>query len=220
MRPRGKEALGLSAGLFGTGMAFRRDVLRRHPWNAFSVAEDNEYHARLVTAGERVAFAPEARVVSAMPRSLRAARTQQERWEGGKAEVIRVWAPRLLRDGLRRRDRVRFHAGVELLVPPQSLLMAANVALALAAALLRSPGWRLLGIAGAGGQTAFVLGGLALVRAPLAVWRALLFAPVLIAWKAPLLARIALGRRSREWVRTEREAPVEPGLGQPPPTSA
>src|SRR5205814_8518557 len=85
VRPAGRERLGLSAGLLGTGMAFRRDLLRRLPWDAFSVAEDQEYHARLVLAGERVAFAREASVSSAMPAGLRAARTQQERWEGGKA---------------------------------------------------------------------------------------------------------------------------------------
>ncbi|HWI74898.1 MAG TPA: glycosyltransferase family 2 protein, partial [Baekduia sp.] len=40
VRPLGKERLGLSCGLLGTGMAFRRDVLDRVPWEAFGVAED------------------------------------------------------------------------------------------------------------------------------------------------------------------------------------
>jgi hypothetical protein len=54
------------------------------------------------------------------------------------------------------------------------------------------------------GQIAFVLGGLALVRAPRSVYRALATAPVLAARNASLYSRLARGRRPSEWVRTPR----------------
>ncbi len=47
----GKERLGLPTLLRGTGMCFAADVLRRHPWQAFSVTEDTEYGLALLEAG-------------------------------------------------------------------------------------------------------------------------------------------------------------------------
>ena len=123
VRPLGKDRLGLSCGLLGTGMAFRRDVLERHRFAPDSLVEDTELHLRLVAAGERVAFAPEASVSSPMPTTARASRAQQSRWEGGRGDLLRTWSrPLLTGRGLRRRDPVRLHAWLELLIPPQSLL--------------------------------------------------------------------------------------------------
>jgi hypothetical protein len=196
VRPLGKARLGLSAGLLGTGMAFRRELLERHPWTARSLAEDQEQHLRLVAAGERVAFAPEARVVSAMPTTLRRSSSQQLRWDAGRARLIRTWTPRLLAAGVLRRDAAQVHAALEPLVPPQSLLLAANLAVA---ARGGRAGWNLAA------QAAFVAGGLVVVRAPAAVWRSLALAPALVAWKLALLARLWAGRGPTGWVRTERE---------------
>lgn len=196
VRPLGKSALGLSCGLFGSGMAFSASLLAEHPWQAFDITEDAEYHLRLVEAGERVEFAPEAAVLSAMPTGLSEASTQRERWESGKFELARGTAARLLRDGIRRRDPVRAHAGLELLIPPQSLLLAANVA--------TLPLRPRIAAAALAGQVAYVLGGLALVRAPAAVYRSLALAPLLAARNAHLYARLARGWRPRSWVRTAR----------------
>jgi hypothetical protein len=204
VRPLGKSNLGLSCGLLGTGMAFDADLLRRVPWSAFDITEDAEYHLRLAAAGVRVQFAAEAAVASPMPTTLDAAAVQRERWEAGTLQLARSAAPRLVAAGLRRRDMNMLHAGAELLVPPQSLLLAANAGVAGAAATLgvRRAAW----IAGAAlaAQAAFVLGGLALVRAPASVYRALALGPFLAARNARLYARIARGRRPREWVRTPR----------------
>lgn len=204
VRPLGKAMLGLSAGLFGTGMAFSRELLARRPWTARSLVEDQEQHLALVAAGERVVFAPETCVVSAMPTSLRRSSHQQLRWDAGRAALIRTWTPRLLAAGVRRRDAVQVHAALEPLVPPQSLLLAGNAVGCLLAARAR-PGVRRLAVANLAGQAAFVLGGLAIMRAPAPVWRALAFAPALATWKLGLLARLGVGRGPTSWERTERE---------------
>ena len=204
VRPRGKAAAGLSCGLFGTGMAFSAALLQRHPWTACSLVEDQEYHLEIVAGGERVAFAPEAWVRSPMPTSLGTARSQQLRWEAGRADLVRRYTPRLLRLGARRRDPARLHAAIEPFVPPQSLLFAGH-AVALLVALPAPGRARRLALAAAAAQAMFVVGGLALVGVPVAVWRALALAPALAAWKVALLARLWAGRAPTSWVRTERE---------------
>jgi hypothetical protein len=183
VRPLGKATLGLSAGLTGSGMAFTTDVLRRCPWTSRSLVEDREQHLRLLAAGVRVDFAHEAAARQPAIPTLSGARRQQLRWDAGRLALARRWGPRLVAAGLRRRDVAQLHAAVELLVPPQSVLLALG-----AAGLVRRP-TRRRALAGLAGQAAFVLGGLALVRAPAPVWRALALAPVLAADRLVLLAR-------------------------------
>ncbi len=207
VRPAGKEALGLSCGLLGTGMAFDRELLRSHPWDAFSLAEDAEYHLRLVEAGERVRFAGEAAVRSPMPTTHAASESQQARWEGGRMELARRWAPRMLRAGLRERDRAKTHAALEQLMPPQSALAGATLAGGAAALALRDRRGVALAAATAAGQALFVLGGLRLAGAPAGVYRSLAGSPQAGARKLALLARISTGGGPGEWVRTGRESP-------------
>ena len=204
VRPRGKSRLGLSAGLLGTGMAFTRSLLERQPWTAFSIAEDREYHLRLVMAGERVTLAREASVRGPMPTSLAGASQQQLRWEGGALAALRDWTPKLLGAAVRERDQVRLHAALEPLAPPQSLLAVGHLTLAAGAVGLRSRGAVGLGAINLAGQLSFVLGGLRLTGAPADAYRALALAPILMVQKLALYARLLAGRGPREWVRTER----------------
>jgi cellulose synthase/poly-beta-1,6-N-acetylglucosamine synthase-like glycosyltransferase len=204
VRPMGKQRLGLSCGLFGTGMAFTAELLERAPWRATGLVEDFEYHMRLVDAGERVEFAPEAWISSAMPDSFGKSSDQQARWEQGKLQLIRRWSPRLLGTGVARRDVVRVHAALEHLVPPQSLIAAGSAGSALAALLFGSRRLLVLALATLIAQIVFVLAGLRLVRAPVQVYRALLVAPVLVAGKLMLYVRLLSGRGPKSWVRTAR----------------
>jgi 1,2-diacylglycerol 3-beta-glucosyltransferase len=204
VRPMGKQHLGLSCGLFGTGMAFTRDLLEREPWTATGLVEDGEYHMQLVDAGERAEFAPEAWVSSAMPVSLSKSSDQQARWEQGKVQLIRRWSPRLVRSGLAHSDIVRVHAGLEPLGPPQSLISAGSAGAVIAGALLGSRRLLALSLGTLAAQIVFVFGGLRVVRAPAQVYRALLSAPVLVAYKLVLYARLLTGRGPKSWIRTTR----------------
>jgi hypothetical protein len=206
VRPRGAEALGLSCGILGTGFMVGRDVLERVRWEAFSLAEDQEYHLRLIDAGERVHFVHEAAVTSPMPTSLAASREQNLRWEAGRWTLARRWTPSLIREGMRRRDRVRLHAALEQLVPPQSVLLSAHVVVMIGAVLLRARAARAMAALSLLGQATFVLGGLRVARAPAHVYAALLHAPVLVLWKVWLLLQIALRRGPRSWVATRADA--------------
>lgn len=208
VRPLGKDALGLSCGILGTGFALTSDVLNQHPWDAFSLAEDHDYHLGLVAAGVRVRFVPEASVSSVMPTTLRGSREQTLRWEAGKIQLIRRWTPRLLLSGLRRRDAALVHAGMEPVVPPQSFIFVANAAVAALGATTHSRPLFWVASLNFVGQVAYVIGGLMLVRAPLVVYRALLMAPLLAAWKLTVYARLVLGRGPKGWVPTRSAAVV------------
>jgi 1,2-diacylglycerol 3-beta-glucosyltransferase len=204
VRPLGKDWLGLSSGLLGTGMAFRRSLLARHRFAADSLVEDADLHLRLVAAGERVAFVPETAVRSPMPTSRAVSRAQQTRWEGGRVDLLRTWSASLLGDAARHRDPVRLHAWLELLVPPQSLLALLHVVLGALAVVTRSRAMRWLAVLDGGLQATFVLGGLRLVRAPAPVYRALAAAPVLVVEKLRVVSRLAARGAPRQWERTAR----------------
>lgn len=205
VRPMGKAVLGLSAGLYGSGMAFTTALLQRVPWSAASLVEDHEQHLRLVAAGAHVVFAPEAEVLSDMPTAFQRTSDQQLRWEQGRLYLAAAWTPRLVQQGLRERDRNRLHAGLELLVPPQSLLALGSVGVATVAAARGSRAARRVATAALAGQAIFVVGGLLVARAPAAAYRALVAAPLLIAQKLLLVARIGTGRGPTRFVRTHRE---------------
>jgi hypothetical protein len=202
----GKQRLGLSCGLVGTGMAFTADALRESPWTTTGLVEDGEYHMRLVLNGVRTEFVPEAWVSQAVPTTLRASADQQARWEKGRLDLIRAWTPRLIGSGIARRDTVKLHAGLECLVPPQSVIALGGVTGVVLAALGGQRRLLVLSLLTLAGQATFVVGGLRLVRAPAGVYRALLMAPVLIATKVALYARLLSGRGPSSWVRTKREA--------------
>lgn len=203
LRPLGRMVLGGSTGLKGNGMVFAADIVRRHRWTA-SLTEDIEYHMTLILAGERAMFAPDAVVWAEMPDSLRAAQSQNERWERGRMEMIRHYVPRLLREGLRRRSFLLIDAAIEQLIPPFSIVTSTSVLIALLALLLRDPA--ALALAGfiLGGQFVYILSGLILARAPWPIYRSLLFTPLFIVWKLWLYVRLLLGIKPRDWIRTAR----------------
>jgi cellulose synthase/poly-beta-1,6-N-acetylglucosamine synthase-like glycosyltransferase len=92
VRPRGRERLGLSAGILGNGFAIVRPVLEAIPYDAFSVVEDLEYHLHLVMAGERVRYLEYALVSADFPESWARESVQRSRWEGGRLHTARTWA--------------------------------------------------------------------------------------------------------------------------------
>ena len=121
LRPLGRNTLGASCGLYGNGMAFAADVLRRRAMSAH-LTEDLELQTELLLEGEIVAFAPDAVVEAEIPATLEASRTQNERWERGRIDLARRSIPALLRRAAHttadsgRRDR----PALDHAVPPLS----------------------------------------------------------------------------------------------------
>jgi cellulose synthase/poly-beta-1,6-N-acetylglucosamine synthase-like glycosyltransferase len=203
-RPLGKEALGFSCGLQGTGMAFSRGTLETVPWNSFSLTEDREYHLNLIEAGRRVRFVADAQALTPAPATRVGADMQETRWDAGNVSLARAWVPRLERPGPGPR-RQRLHAALELTIPPQAAI-SGLWALGLATSVAtRRPGLRRLSLAAAAGHVTYVVVGLKSARVPSAVWQALPKAPFLVARRLMQIARL-VARPPTDWQRTERPA--------------
>lgn len=201
LRPRGRNALGLSAGILGNGFGLAARTLERIPYAADSVVEDLEYHLLLVRAGLRVRFTEAAWVKADMPTGGPGTRTQRARWEGGRFLMLRRHVPALLA-GAGKGDWRLLEPAVDLLLLPLAyhvLLLALTAALPVGFA--RGYGLAALGLVALHVLVAVRIGGGG-VRDLLV----LAVAPAYILWKLTVLRLI---RRSAAqdaaWVRTRRE---------------
>jgi hypothetical protein len=213
LRPAGRNALGASAEIQGP-VALTPGVLREVPWETTSVAEDREYHLRLVLHGLRSTFVPEAVVYTVMEPTAAAARQQELRWEGGRLGLARRYLGPLLTAAWRGGPAGRWpylDAALDLAVPPFALLAAGTAAMtalqALAFALGRGPGvlvalWAAL----LAGQAFYVFAGCALARVPARAYAALfVYGPIYAVAKVGCFVALARGG-VRAWVPTARRA--------------
>ena len=230
VKPLGREALKLSVGLKGNGMAFTRAVAAAQPWPGGSLTEDLDYGLELARRmGVRVGYAHEARVLAQMPTEAAQAGSQRSRWERGRLKMVRERSLPLLWEGVRDRNRLLADMGLDLMVPPLAELSALTLAWAglvvigMAAHLLPHPAvWLATAALTGAGLLVYILGGLRVAGAPPEAFAALLRAPFYIVWKFALALSGAARRRhgpgADDWVRTER-APLtpEPPAPSPPP---
>lgn len=209
-RPLGRERLHLSDGLKGNGMCFAAAVVQAVPWSGESITEDIEYTLRLCRAGFRVAFVPEAAVWAQMPTTSGQASSQRERWESGRYRLMTSVAPRLYMDGVRTRNRMLRDRALDLIVPPFAEMFAVPLLMMCAAAAAALFGWRVApALAAAWGcllvlQAGYLFAGMWIARVPRRIAMAILCAPPYIVWKFALYARMAAGRTTGGWKRTER----------------
>lgn len=209
VRLGGRASLGLPAALVGNGMAFSREVLEAHPWDAFTGVEDLELTLRLRLAGVKPRFAAAAQVFGPVASEAADSVRQRERWEGGRFHAMRTWLPRLAVAAAGGRLDL-LDVLLDLAVPPLSLLGGLLVAGAACATALVAAGaippWAAAGwVAAACGLAAYLVVGLVAAGATARDWLALLAVPGLVAVKATAYARILTGFDPARWERTGRE---------------
>ncbi|MDO8704263.1 MAG: glycosyltransferase family 2 protein [Sulfuricaulis sp.] len=207
VRSRARERLQLSCGIRGNGWCITHRLLHQVPYRAFSLTEDIEYGIDLGLAGYRVHYADEAHVAAMMVSGEQAARTQRQRWENGRWQLIRSKTLPLLQAAMGHGGKVCLDLALDLLVLPLSYV-AVNVALLIALAgiaLLWEPSveiWLWLGLGGGLSLLLYVLRGWQLSGVGLRGLVDLLRAPFFVLWKVLLMLR---PRGSAEWIRTKRE---------------
>lgn len=204
IRPAGRDTLGCSAGLMGTGMCYRRDFYLTRTYQSGGLAEDLEEGMRYRMEGIRTRFAYGSDVRSPMPVTGRNAQSQRARWEGGRRSVVKAWRLKMLKAWIEKPNRILFDGLMELDIPPLGQLgamLAATFAVAALFQVWSAAAWAftlmvLLGI--------HITAGLALTAAPASVYRRLFMAPVYVIWK--LILRLTPRKnRGDQWVRTNRE---------------
>jgi len=200
LRPRGREYWGWSAGILGSGFGLHRRTLESVPFDAGSIAEDLEYHIRLVRAGKRVRFCDGTTVWSPVPATGAVASSQRARWEGGRFRMMREQIPPLVRQVAGGRWPL-LEPLLDLLLLPLAFHV---ILLALLLVWPWAPG-RTLAASGMAILGLHVAAALAVGHAGWRDWAALATAPFYIVWKLTLGRRL-LSSASREaaWVRTER----------------
>lgn len=201
LRARGRQYLGLSAGLFGNGMCFARSVIEDIGWPALSRVEDIEYQAILALHGIRVHYQENAKLWAEAPSTLTRSSGQRERWEIGRYRVARHYLPRLLSQP----SRLTLAMALDLAMPSFTLVFGYWLLLAFPGLAWGDAdfwqGWNMVGA----GLAFYLASGLILGRVPLKTALALMGAPVFALW----VARVHLtGWRKPEgkWERTPREA--------------
>ncbi len=200
LRLRGRERWGISVGILGNGFGLSRATLVKVPFNTFSIAEDLEYHLRLVKAGLRVRYCQETTVWSDTPVRGQAAAGQIARWEGGRFRAIREQAPELIFEVLKGRLRL-----LEPLMDLLLLPLAFHVFLLLCLLALPFPVGRILALVGLGCVILHICAAIYIERGGWREVTVLFYAPFYMLWK--LLHGhhiIKFSNRSASWRRTDR----------------
>ena len=207
VRSRARERLRLSCGIRGNGWCITHRLLQQVPYQAYSLTEDLEYGIELGLAGQRVHYADEAYVAAMMVPGEEASRTQRQRWEDGRLQLMRTKTLPLLRAAVSRGSSVCLDLALDLLVMPLSYVTINIALLILLAGLatLWEPAmdiWLWLGAACGLSLLLYVLRGWQLSGVGLRGLLDLSRVPFFVLWKVLLRVR---GNSSAEWVRTKRE---------------
>jgi cellulose synthase/poly-beta-1,6-N-acetylglucosamine synthase-like glycosyltransferase len=186
--PRGRDRLGLSVRLRGTGMAIRRRYAYTHRFRA-PASEDLFFTLDLLLDGVRCRHVDSARLRSEGAGTWDAFGSQKVRYEAGRMAAARTYVLRLLGRAVVHRDAACLDAAWFLATPPFALAVLSILAgLALAAAA----GAPLLAALFGAGLLVLVLvivTGLIQAGAGLRTWLSLLAAPWYLGWKAVVQLR-------------------------------
>ena len=204
LRPRGRDRLGLSCGIFGNGFALAAATLRTVPYTANSLVEDLEYHLHLIAANLRVQFVDQATVFGEMPESSAAATTQRARWEGGRLLMRRQWTLPLLKEVAGGHLHM-LEPLLDLMALPLATEGALLVGIVLCGWLASSGALLGYGLIGIATLLLYVVVAALVGPSPTRTLTALASAPGYLFWKLLMIPRTRLAARSgAAWVRTRR----------------
>jgi 1,2-diacylglycerol 3-beta-glucosyltransferase len=205
LRSRARERLALSCGIRGNGWCVTHALLDKVPYQAFSLTEDVEFGVDLGLAGYRVAYCDEAEVRGEMVTSEQAARSQRQRWEGGRMKLISRRVPALINAALTRPSAICCDLAIDLLVLPLSYILlniAAFIAAVAATGAASSPVFVAVAAFDCVALTMYVGRGWMLSEVGLEGFWDLLRVPSFVFWKVVL---VFSGPKSTDWIRTRRE---------------
>ncbi len=217
-RPLGMKAFGWPCILTGSGMAFPWALLQQVELAGNKTVDDMQLTIDCALLGASPIYVPESRVWGRLMQDS-SAFSQRSRWEHGHLEVILTQVPRLLGAAIVQRRWDLLILGLDLSIPPLSLLVLLwlglvglqSAAYAVGAASIALP---LLAVgAGLPIGVGLIVGWLKLGQdvLPFRAWRGI---PQYFLWKLPLYARFLTQPQTR-WLKTERTVESTKLLNEP-----
>lgn len=206
-----KYKLGLTSYLMGSGMCFSTELLKQKNWDAFSLAEDWEYFARLIEEENMIHFAVDAIVFQMESRSIKQATSQRLRWSSGRFHIVKKLGLQLLINGFKKKNIVMIDASLCLLLPNLSMQINLTIiAIVLYVLMANTLGFVfviiLIEIISA--QAMMITFGIYLSGQYLNVLSAILRAPIFLLWKLSIdFVSITGIYKGKKWVRTKRHIP-------------
>ncbi|MFH2060880.1 MAG: glycosyltransferase family 2 protein [Pseudomonadota bacterium] len=122
-----KANLNISVLLRGTGMAFKREILLKYPWDSFGIVEDVEYSLKLIEQNEKIKFIDKAEVLSEFPTQMNQLSTQRKRWAGGNLNFGKKQALKFLFKGIKQKNLDIFDIGVTFIVLSKPLIISLSI---------------------------------------------------------------------------------------------
>jgi cellulose synthase/poly-beta-1,6-N-acetylglucosamine synthase-like glycosyltransferase len=205
----GRSNLGWSAKNMGDSICFRADVLLQLGWGE-GLTEDYHLRHKLLLNGIRIAYEPAAIGYGEAPITWSQARAQRARWLRGTRDTSQQYVKRLLVEGLKRRDLAMLDGALQASLPSYSTLtLLVLIVLAIQVSIDYFNEtiflWPLMGAWAAMVVTLLIypLVGLALERAPIRAYIAILIGPFFILWRTWLALISRFGGKQVTWIRTE-----------------
>ena len=204
----GREGLGLSSLLRGTGMCFSTEILQKFSWMSFSEAEDLEFSLQLIQNGSKIHFVPETKILAIQPSGMQTAYTQKRRWAGGTLRIIRSNILKLLGRGVVnfRPRLVELAFTLTILSRPSLILL--NLLALLATVVLPVEfettlvWWGVILLLAQLGYLGF---SIHLAESKARALKTLCFAPAYLLWLFAVQVGSFFGTRPGAWQKTSRE---------------
>jgi cellulose synthase/poly-beta-1,6-N-acetylglucosamine synthase-like glycosyltransferase len=209
IRPLGLKLLGLPTQLLGTGMAFPLSLLLDRDLGNSRLAEDTALGIALAAEGYPPLFMSEARVHSHFPVSQAGSEQQRHRWEKGHLDNIVDLVPGALAKSLRDRNLGLAALAIDMAVPPLSLLVLFTVLCEILGSITFGLGASPAALAISSLSTLLLVLGTVLawiaVGRDVLPLRELLRLPRHVIQKSVFYHRIASGKATSAWIRTDRK---------------
>ena len=210
VRLLGLNRLGWHSLLTGSGMAFPWSLIEQVSLAGSKTTDDMQLTVDLALAGSTPVFCEDSLVMGRLMKD-QDAQSQRSRWEHGHLEMIGVEVPRLLKAFLTTGNFAALKLGLDILIPPLSLLMMAWFSTTVVIWLLviftnvsLLPGI-IITIAGAFLISGVLIAWLKFGRSDLPL-KNLIAIPFYILSKIPIYFKFLVKPQSR-WLKTERDLP-------------
>jgi len=205
----GRSNLGWSAKNMGDSICFRVDILRKLGWGE-GLTEDYHLRHQLLLKGIRIVYEPAAIGYGEAPLTWARARAQRVRWLRGTHDTSQQYVKQLIVEGMKRHNLAMLDGALQASFPSYSTLsLLVLIILAIQVPIdYFSESIFLLPLIGAWAAMVvtlmiYPLVGLALERAPVRAYIAILLGPYFILWRTWLALISRFGRKQVTWIRTE-----------------